>query len=103
MPVYQYYEIFPDGSEGEPFDVSQKINEPTLKVHALTGNPVKKYYSAQSINSRYSDAMTKKQLDPSNLQQKGFTQYKKDTTSGKYYKSAGTDPRAPEQIDPKKL
>jgi hypothetical protein len=47
--------------------------------------------------------MTKKQLDPSNLQQKGFTQYKKDTTSGKYYKSAGTDPRAPEQIDPKKL
>ena len=30
MPTYQYYEIFPDGSEGEPFDVSQKINEPTL-------------------------------------------------------------------------
>ena len=46
MPVYQYYEIFPDGSEGEPFDVSQKINEPTLKVHPLTGNPIRKYYSA---------------------------------------------------------
>jgi len=97
MTIYQYYEILYDGSEGEPFDVSQKINAPTLKVHPLLSNQVKKYYSAPSINSRHSDAMTKKQLDASNLQQKGFTQYKKDTTSGIYYKSAGTDPRAPEQ------
>ena len=103
MPIYQYYEIFHDGSEGEPFDVSQKINEPTLKVHPITGNPIKKYFSAPSINTQYSDAATKKQLDPSNLHKQGFTQYKKDTTTGKYYKSAGTDPRAPEQIDPKKL
>jgi predicted nucleic acid-binding Zn ribbon protein len=58
MPVYQYYEIFPDGSEGEPFDVSQKINEPTLKVHPITGNPVKKLFSAPSINTQYSDAAT---------------------------------------------
>ena len=41
MPVYQYYEIFPDGIEIEPFDVSQKINEPTSKVPQLTENPVK--------------------------------------------------------------
>ena len=101
MPVYQYYEIFPDGSEGEPFEVLQKISEQTLKVHPITGNPVKKYFSAPSINTQYSDAKTKKQLDPSNLEKQGFTQYKKDNTTGKYYKSAGTDPRAPEQIDPK--
>ena len=69
MPIYQYYEIFPDGSEGEPFDVSQKINEPTLKVHPITGNSIKKYFSAPSINTEYSDKKTKKQLDPSNLQQ----------------------------------
>ena len=103
MPIYQYYEIFSDGSEGEPFDVSQKINEPTLKVHPITGNPIKKYFSAPSINTQYSDKKTKKQLDPSNLQQQGFTQYIKDKTSGKYHKSAGADPRAPDQIDPKKL
>ena len=42
-------------------------------------------------------------MDPSNLQQQGFTQYIKDKTNGKYHKSAGTDPRAPDQIDPKKL
>ena len=51
----------------------------------------------------YSDRATKKQLDPNNLQKQGFTQYQKDKTTGKYYKSAGNDPRAPEQIDPKRL
>ena len=103
MPIYQYYEIFPDGSEGKPFDVSQKINAPSLQVHPLTGNPVKKHFSTRSTNTQYSDRATKKQLDPTNLQKQGFTQYQKDKTTGKYYKSAGNDPRAPEQIDPKKL
>ena len=41
--------------------------------------------------------------EPFDVSQKVFTQQKKDTTSGKYYKSAGTNLRAPEQIDPKKL
>ena len=103
MPVYQYYEIFPDGSEGEPFEVSQKMSDSTLKIHPLTGNPVKKYFSAPAINTQYSDTATKQQLDPSNLEKQGFTQYEKDKTSGKYYKSAGSDSRAPEQIDPKNL
>lgn len=105
MPIYQYYEILPDGSEGEsePFDVSQKINGPTLEVNTITGSPIKKYLSATSINTQYSDKKTKKQLDPSILQQQGFTQYIKDKTNGKYHKSAGKDPSAPDQIDPKKL
>ena len=105
MPIYKYYEILPDGSEGEsePLDVSQKINGPTLEVHTITRNPIKKYFFATSINTQYSDKKTKKQLNPSNLQQQGFTQYIKDKTNGKYHKSACTDPSAPDQIDPKKV
>ena len=70
MPIYQYYEIFPDGSEGEPFDVSQKINEPTLKVHPITGNPIKKYFSAPSINTQYSDKKTKNNWTPQTFSNK---------------------------------
>ena len=46
MPIYKYYEILPDGSEGEsePFDVSQKINGPTLEVNTITGSPIKSIF-----------------------------------------------------------
>ena len=65
MPIYQYYEILPDGMEGEsePFDVSQKINGPTLEVNTITGSPIKKYLSATSINTQYSDKK-KKTIEP---------------------------------------
>ena len=46
MLIYQYFEIFPDGSgsESEPFDISQEINEPTLEVHPIPGNLIKKVF-----------------------------------------------------------
>ena len=101
MPIYQYRELFPDGSEGTPFNVLQSMSEEPLKIHPKTGNPLIKCFSTPSINSRYSDASSKKKLDPKNLEKMGFTQYQRDHQTGNYYKTAGDDPRAPQQLDPK--
>ena len=100
MPIYQYYEIFPDGSEGEPFDVSQKMSDPPLERHPHSGNPVKKCFSSPNLNTLYSELENKQRLDPKNLEKQGFTQYEKDKTTGRYYKKVGTDKRAPDIIDP---
>ena len=72
MPIYQYYEILPDGMEceSEPFDVSQKINGPTLEVNKITGSPIKKYLSATSINTQYSEKKTKNNWTPQTFSNK---------------------------------
>ena len=100
MPIYQYYEIFPDGSESDPFEVIHKMSDPPIKFHPQSGNPVKKCLGKPNLNTIYSDLENKQKLDPSNLHKKGFTQYEKDKTTGRYYKTAGKDANAPEEIDP---
>ena len=37
MPTYVYAVIKPDGSQGEPFEVFQKLSDPALTVHPETG------------------------------------------------------------------
>lgn len=101
MAIYQYYEILPDGSEGEIFEVNQKMTDSPIKIHPISGNPVKKIIQTPSINSQYSNIENKKRLDPRNLENKGFTQYTKDKSTGRYFKSAGNNKHAPNEIDPK--
>jgi hypothetical protein len=100
MPIYQYRETFPDGTIGEAFEVFQKMTDEPLKTHPISGNPVTKCLNTPSINTKYSENTLKQKLDPKNLGKQGFTQYQRDQQTGTYHKTSGSDPRAPETIDP---
>ena len=98
MPIYQYYEIFPDGSEGEPFDVSQKMSDPPLERHPHIGNPVKKCFLVKLVCN---NKIIRKQSNISthkNLEKRGFY-LKKTKQPIRCHKKVGTDKRAPDTID----
>jgi hypothetical protein len=91
MPTYVYAVINDDGSEGETFEVFQKMSDPPLTEHPETGRPVRRVIQAPNIAGRWSDSATRKMLSDSNLDRLGFTKYQK-TGEGKYEKRAGAGP-----------
>lgn len=103
MPVYAYRVILPDGSEGETFEIDQAISDAPLEKHPLDGRPVRRVFSVPNLVTRYSEReIRKKTTDKAYLESKGFTRYEKDKASGTYHKTAGSDPAAPDTIDPRK-
>ncbi|CAI8301941.1 MAG: Uncharacterised protein [Opitutia bacterium UBA7350] len=99
MPTYTYQEILPDGSPGPQFEVIQAMADPALTKHPHTGKPIRKVIGSPALNTRYSEKANQRALDHKNLTQKGFTQYEKDKLTGRYHKTAGNDPRAPDILD----
>ena len=99
MPTYTYEEILPDGSSGPQFEVIQGMKDPPLVQHPHTGKPIRKVLASPAINSRYSEKANQRALENKHLTQKGFTRYEKDKLTGRYHKTAGNDPRAPEIIE----
>lgn len=91
MPTYVYVTIQEDGSDGEAFEVVQKMSESPLKKHPETGEPVRRVPQAPIIPGPGSDAHTKKLLDNKNLDRLGFTKYEK-AGDGHYEKKAGQGP-----------
>jgi predicted nucleic acid-binding Zn ribbon protein len=49
MPTYVYAIIKPDGTEGEVFEVFQKLTDPTLTHHPETGKPVRRVILAGNL------------------------------------------------------
>ena len=103
MPTYRYQEILPDGSEGELFEIIQRMSEPALTHHPHTGNPVRKVYQAPNLSIQYGEGATKKKLSDENVAKHGFTRYERDKQTGMYHKTAGADRRAPEVVDAARL
>jgi hypothetical protein len=103
MPIYLYQEINSDGSEGDYFEVTQRMSDETLKTHPTTGNPVRKVYVAPNLPNRYTEAATKSKLTNENVEKHGFTRYEKDKVTGRYHKTAGKDKRAPDVVNAGKL
>lgn len=103
MPTYVYQEILPDGSDGDSFEIVQRMSEPPLKVHPISGKPVRKVYAAPNLPTKYTDAATKSKLTDENVEKNGFTRYEKDKVTGRYHKTAGKDKRAPDVVDANKL
>jgi hypothetical protein len=91
MPIYIYAVINDDGSEGEVFEVLQDMDEPELRQHPETGQPVQRLISAPNAPRRWTDSQARSKLDPKNLERLGFTQYKK-SGKGVYEKTAGAGP-----------
>ena len=92
MPVYTYQVFNDDGSEGETFEIIQKVSDPTLTDHPETGKPMRRIIGAPSIAGRHSESASKQRLSDSNLEKQGFTKYQK-VGSGQYEKRTGIGPR----------
>ncbi len=89
MPIYVYAEVLEDGSRGEPFEVSQRIQHEALKVHPTTGRPVVRLLQPPLLRAggKISGDPAKAPADA--LAAKGFTRYERsgdDTWS----RTAGT-------------
>ena len=89
MPTYVYAVIKPDGSDGEPFEVFQKISDPTLTQHPETGEPVRRLVVAPQVQTQ----TDKGRFSKSNLDRLGFTRYERKG-DGHFEKTAGKGPDA---------
>jgi hypothetical protein len=91
MPTYVYQVITEDGSEGEIFEVVQKMSDEPLTKHPETGEPVRRIPQAPHIAGDWSDSATKRKLSDRNLDRLGFTKYEK-AGGGYFEKRAGQGP-----------
>ncbi len=91
MPTYVYQVISEDDSEGEIFEVIQKMSDKPLTRHPETGEPVRRIPAPPTILGNYSDHATKQKLDNKNLDRLGFTKYEK-AGGGFFEKKAGAGP-----------
>ena len=91
MPEYTYQIIHEDGSEGEMFAVVHGMNEPTLKVHPVTGEKVVRVFSAPHVAGWSHERQGKQLTSEKNLDRLGFTKYVR-TGHGKYEKRTGQGP-----------
>ena len=91
MPTYVYEVVKEDGSEGETFEIEQRMSDPTLERHPVTGEPVRRVYIAPFVASKYTPGQTKSRLEGKNVEKHGFTRYERDKLTGQYHKTAGKE------------
>lgn len=91
MPTYVYQVINDDGSDGEVFEVIQRMSDPVLETHPESGQPVRKLPAAPTIPGNWSDHATNQKLSNKNLDSLGFTKYER-AGDGHYEKKAGSGP-----------
>jgi len=93
MPTYVYQVINEDGSDGETFEIVQRMSDAALTKHPQTGKPVRRVPQAPIIPGSWSDHSTKQKLSDKNLDRLGFTKYQR-AGDGMYEKKAGKGPNA---------
>jgi len=91
MPTYVYQVINEDGSDGEMFELVQRMSEAPLEKHPETGQPVRRVIQPPNLPNTWSDAATNQKLSNKNLDRLGFTKYEK-AGDGTYEKKAGKGP-----------
>ncbi len=91
MPTYVYQVVEEDGSEGEIFEVVQKMSDDVLSEHPESGQPVRRLPQRPIIPGPGSDHHTKNLLSNKKLNEMGFTKYEK-AGDGHYEKKAGKGP-----------
>ncbi|MCE9533484.1 MAG: zinc ribbon domain-containing protein [Planctomycetes bacterium] len=87
MPLYVYQIIEADGTEGDVFEVLQRLSDPPLTVHPDNGKAVRKLISAPNAVTHYASG----NLSNDKLSRLGFTKYQK-AGDGFYEKKAGSGP-----------
>ena len=91
MPTYVYQVITDDGSEGEIFEVLQKMSDPPLTEHPETGRPVRRIPAPPTIAGKWTDLGRSGAMSNRNLDRLGFTKYERAGDST-YEKKAGKGP-----------
>lgn len=91
MPTYVYQVITDDGSEGEIFEVVQRMSEDALTKHPETGEPVQRIPAPPTILGNWTDHATNQKLSNKNLDRLGFTKYER-AGDGHFEKKAGSGP-----------
>jgi predicted nucleic acid-binding Zn ribbon protein len=91
MPTYVYAILRPDGSDGETFEIVQKMTDPPLTSHPQSGAPVRRVIQPPIIPGAGSDHATRQMLSDKNLDRLGFTKYQR-SGGGAYEKKAGQGP-----------
>lgn len=91
MPLYEYVIFNDDGSQGETFEVLQRISEPPLKKHPQSGQKVQRIMAAPNVKKKYSGGPITGDTSDKNLDRLGFTKYKKSKV-GTYEKILGDGP-----------
>ncbi len=56
MPIYEYEILSQDGSPKGIFETMQRMSEPALTRHPVTGEPVRRILSRTFVGSGQSDA-----------------------------------------------
>ena len=92
MPTYVYQVVTEDGSDGETFEVVQKMSDPPLSRHPQTGRPVRRVIQTPNLPSRWTDGAAKQTLSDKNLDRLGFSKYQR-SDSGQFEKRAGPGPK----------
>jgi len=87
MPLYVYQVIESDGTDGEVFEVIQRMSDPPLTTQPESGKPVRRLLAAPNTVTRYGAA----NLSNERLGKLGFTKYEK-SGDGRYEKTAGSGP-----------
>ena len=90
MPTY-VYQYSDDDSDGETFEVFQKMSDEALTAHPESGRPVRRVPMAPNIGGSWSEAGTRNKLSDANLDRLGFTKYQ-NAGDGKFEKRAGQGP-----------
>lgn len=86
MPIYNYEVIEEGDGPRETFEVIQKMSDPPLERHPVTGAPVRRIISAPRFLSR---GIRGDNLSSEHIAKKGFTRYEK-VADGTYERTAGT-------------
>ncbi len=90
MPTYVYCEVREDGSDGDRFEVVQRMSDPPLTEHPETGRPVRRVFQPPNLGLKHTPGQEKRLTDPAYQASKGFTRYEKDG-AGRYVKTAGRE------------
>ncbi|MBM4112069.1 MAG: FmdB family transcriptional regulator [Phycisphaerae bacterium] len=87
MPTYRYAIVNKDGSDGETFEIFQRISDSPLSTHPESGLPVRRVPVAPLFQA----TTEKSKLSNKNLDRLGFTKYER-SDKGIFEKKAGQGP-----------
>ena len=97
MPVFTYEVLDEAGEVVEVYEAEQAFGAEPLKTHPVTGERMRKILTAPRLNTTYADWGNK--LEPGRLSKAGFTQYQRDKTTGRYFKT--NVGKGPQELDPR--
>ena len=91
MPIYVYEVILEDGEDGQIFEVVQKMSDPPLTKHPISGMPVRRVIQPPNLPQTWTDRQTKHMLSDKHIGDHGLTRYEREA-DGAYRKTAGKGP-----------